>query len=364
MAAAVDQACPAPRGRARGNPARAAAAALGFGLLFFACLQLALAVLLERPRSRLRDPEFATRLPRLRARLAERPGAPLVLVLGSSRPLIGFRPTALPPLRAPGRREPVVFNASFIGAGPFVELVCLHRLLAAGVRPDWLVLEYWPPTEMVELARALPPERLTWSDLAPVARCEDRPAALYWGWALARLLPFHAYHADLLRQYVPAALPAAACRDDRIYPIDDSGWARCTIGTTPTERQRLRAIILTSTTPFLQAFHPAPAADRALHDLLATCRRERIGVVLVSMPESSAFREAYPPPVRAELAAYLRRVGRECAVPWVDARTWSADEEFADGVHLLPDGAAAFTARFGREVLQPLLQGRQPVPTP
>ena len=61
----------------------------------------------------------------------------------------------------------------------------------------------------------------------------------------------------------------------------------------------VRAIILTSTTPFLQAFHPAPAADRALRDLLATCRRERIGVVLVSMPESSAFRDAYPPAVRA-----------------------------------------------------------------
>ena len=362
MAAAVDPAFPPFRGRAGRTPVRgASAAALGYGLLFFACLQLALAVVLEGRQSRLRDPEFAARLPRLRARLAERPGAPLILVLGSSRTLLGVRPTALPPLQAPGGREPVVFNASLLGAGPFLESVCLRRLLAAGVRPDWVVLEYWPPTEIAEMSRRVPAERLAWGELPVLARYEDDPVRLYAAWAGARLVPFHTYHADLLRRYAPAGLPAAARRDDRVYPCDGSGWAPCTIGTTAADRLRLRAETLAGCGPFLRAFHPSPVAGRALRDLLATCRRERIAVVLLYMPEAAAFRDCYPPPVRAELDGHLRRLARDGRVSVVDARDWSPDEDFADGVHLLPDGAAAFTARLGREVLQPLLLGRPPL---
>jgi hypothetical protein len=357
MPAAVDQGSPASRGLAGGKPGRASAAALGYGLLFFACLQLALALALERRQSRLRDPEFAARLPRLRQRLAERPGAPLVLVLGSSRTLLGFRPAALPPLRDPGDREPVVFNASLLGAGPFLELLCLRHLLAAGVRPDWVVVEYWPPAEMTELARGVPPERLAWGDLAVLARYGDAPGRLYWDWASARLVPFRTYQADLLRRYAPAGLPAAARRDDRVYPTDGFGWSPCTIGTTRAEQRRLHTEALAGCGPFLRAFHPSPVAGRALRDLLGTCRRERVGVVLLYMPEAAAFRDSYPPAVRAELDGYLRRLGRDCGVAVVDARDWSADEDFADGVHLLPGGAAAFTARFGRQVLRPVLQG-------
>jgi hypothetical protein len=359
MPAAVDPTFRGPPGRrpARAAATRSPAAALAYGLLFFACLQAALAAALEARQSRLRDPEFAARVPRLRARLTERPGAPLVLVLGSSRTLLGLRPASLPPLRGAGGREPVVFNASLLGAGPFLESVCLRRLLAAGVRPDWVVVEYWPPTEIVEAARGVPPERLAWDDLAVLARWEPDPARLYGAWGLARLFPFWTYHADLLRRCAPAALPPAVRRDDRVYPADGSGWTPCTIGTTPADRSRLHAETLAGCGPFLRAFHPSPAAARALRDLLATCRRERIAAVLLYMPEASPFRACYPPPVRAELDAHLRRLARECGVPLVDAREWCPDEDFADGVHLLPGGAEAFTARFGREVLQPALGG-------
>jgi hypothetical protein len=356
MSAAVDPACPPCRARPA-RRGRSPAAALAFGLLFFAVLQAALAVAVEGRQSRLRDPEFAARLPRLRARLAERPGAPLVLVLGSSRTLLGLRPAALPPLRAADGREPVVFNASLLGAGPFLESVCLRRLLAEGVRPDCVVLEYWPPTEIVEAVRGVPAERLAWSDLAVLARYVPDAARLYGAWGLARLFPFWTYHADLLRRCAPAALPPAARRDDRLYPADGSGWAPCTIGRTAEDRRRLHAETLAGCGPFLRAFEPSPAAGRALRDLLATCRRERIAVVLLYMPEASPLRACYPPAVRAGLDGHLRRLAGEFGVPLVDARDWSPDEDFADGVHLRPGGAEAFTARFGREVLQPVLRG-------
>ena len=80
-------------------------------------------------------------------------------------------------------------------------------------------------------------------------------------------------------------------------------------------------------------------------------------MVLLYMPEAAPLRACYPPAVRAGLDGYLRRLAGEYGVRLVDARDWSPDEDFADGVHLRPGGAEAFTARFGREVLQPVLRG-------
>src|SRR5262249_21123223 len=154
-------------------------------------------------------------------------------------------------------------------------------------------LEYWPATELAEMGRRLPPERLTWGDLPVLARYEEDPGRLYGDWARARLVPFWTYHADLLRRYARADLPPALRRDDRVYPIDDSGWAPCTIGTTRAERSRLHAETRAGCGPCLRTFHPSPVAGRVLRELLETCRRERIGVVLLYMPEAAALRDCY-----------------------------------------------------------------------
>src|SRR5581483_9834485 len=92
-------------------------------------------------------------------------------------------------------------------------------------------------------------------------------------------------------------------------------------------------------------------------EILATCRQEGIAAGLVVLPEARWFRDLYPPAARAEVADYLGRLGRECQVPVIDARDWVADEDFADGYHLRPGGATAFTTRFGADVLRPLLVG-------
>jgi hypothetical protein len=53
---------------------------------------------------------------------------------------------------------------------------------------------------------------------------------------------------------------------------------------------------------------------------------------------------------------------RECdyGLPVIDAREWMGEEDFIDGHHLLPDGAAAFTRRFGAEALAPVFAGCRP----
>src|SRR5262249_38117135 len=107
----------ATRSRAR----RRAAWGLLWCVALFVSLQPALLGVLESSWD-FRDPEYAAKLERVRARLGERPGArPLVVLLGSSRTGVGIRPDRLPPLRTPSGEEPLVFNAALCGSGPTME---------------------------------------------------------------------------------------------------------------------------------------------------------------------------------------------------------------------------------------------------
>jgi hypothetical protein len=72
--------------------------------------------------------------------------------------------------------------------------------------------------------------------------------------------------------------------------------------------------------------------------------------VLVLMPEGSEFRSWYPPSELPQIESFLGALQREYQVPLVDARTWIADDDFADSHHLLLPGAAQFTKRLGQEV--------------
>ena len=62
----------------------------------FLASQVMLRIYLDARRADLDDPLYALRLRQLRARLAQSPGAPLVLLLGSSRTKYGVRPAAMP----------------------------------------------------------------------------------------------------------------------------------------------------------------------------------------------------------------------------------------------------------------------------
>jgi hypothetical protein len=335
---------------------RAATGALAWGLLFFACAQLALALAMEHWRPELRDLEYGAKRARLRARLAEHPGRPLLLVLGSSRTNLGIHPAALPPLPA----EPVVFNASIQGAGPVMELICLHRLLDDGIRPDWLVLECWPPNwhqdgDLAEFYR-IPVSRLAWSDLRVLRRYHAQPARLYEEWCLARMAPWWSSRFAVMMQYARDWLPREPRRDDMWKHIDATGWLPYLHSTDPEEVRRRTPRMHKQYAPILDGFHVSAVADRAWHEILTLCRREGIRVALLYMPESLAFRSWYPPAVATEGDGYLVHLAREYDVPLIDTRTWCPYEDFADCIHLLPTAADRFTERLGCEVLPRLLE--------
>jgi hypothetical protein len=95
---------------------------------------------------------------------------------------------------------------------------------------------------------------------------------------------------------------------------------------------------------------------QALREMLDLCRQERIRVVLVLMPEGTGIRSLYPPRVVAELDRLLGGLAKEYGCSICNARTWLADDAFFDGHHMLRPGAAQFTERLTREVIEPVLQ--------
>ncbi len=337
------------KGRRRG------CTALLWALGFFATAQAALALSLEHWRPELRDPEFGSKLLRLRARLEESPRRPLLLVLGSSRVGLGLRPELWPPDDT--ARTPIVFNFGLTASGPLRQLLCLQRLLAAGIHPDQVVVEVMPPllnqdcggageADWIDLRRA------DWNDLPLLQRYSAEPETLRYRWSASRVLPWFGYRLCLLSRFAPDLVPWKA-RQDIWYRVDRSGWLGYgATSVTAEEYRRAMELAWWEHAPRLNPFQVTTVPDRAVRELLDLCRREKIGVRLLLMPEDSLFRSWYPPATHARLRAYLAALTQAYGVTVIDARTWVPDGQFVDGHHLLPAGAAVFTERFGRELLR------------
>jgi hypothetical protein len=335
-------------------------AALCWAVALFAGLQFALHAYLSRLRPELRDPEYGSLLTALRARLAEAPGRPLVLVLGSSRTANVVRPT--PPAAA----DPVVFNFATLASGPLRELQMLRRLLASGVRPSWVVAEVWPPflTQRpgFDEEKYLLDRDLQWPDWPLATHCFADPWPAYRKLAVGALAPASSHRAPLLRQWVPFLLPperhVPGDWADPALRVEGYGWLAAPA---PRPGPELFPLVLErgreNTRRVLDDFRISPAADRALRDLLQTCKDHQIRLALLLVPEHSSLRACTPPQVQAHVEAYLRDLCGE-VVPLVETRDWTDDADFLDMTHVLPRAAGPYTKRFVHEVLRPLLDGR------
>jgi hypothetical protein len=323
----------------------------GGALLWAACvflaLQVSLAVVHESSLF-FRDPEDGARLALLRR--CNRRANPLVLALGTSRTANGLR-TETPSAAT----QPLWFNYGITGSNLPEQSLRLRRLLAEGIRPRLVCVELLP----AHLARRTEgasgkADRLGWRELRRLPRYGFSKQSGYVHWGRARAVPWYSDRAVLLSRWLPWLLPDDF-RLNRFWEgVNERGWraygrervsaAEYRLGLEEA-RHRYQAV--------LTAFHIEPGPDRALRDLLGLCRRERIEVVLYLMPESSAFGEWYTPETQVLLDGYLQGLHKEYGVRLIDARAWLGDDAFADGHHLLPEGAGAFTARFVREVAPP-----------
>jgi hypothetical protein len=339
-----------------------ARAALIWTLVLFAG-QLLLGLALYHRHPEMGDECYAPRLLHLRQRLAEAPGRPLLLVLGSSRPAVGIRPDYL----AEMPYRPVVFNFSMPGGGPVRQLLTLRRLLAEGIRPDAIVVEAWAPFLpqhgfFTEAGKVLLGD-LYWPDLAAIARLYGltwEPLNRFLERVAAPTLYYRRRLLDSCARFLPLRAPT------RELPwgedgTDATGWLPPPASLAPDDPAGDRETSRRAVESSLVNFQVSSISDTALRDLLGECRSRGIRVLLLLLPEHSVLRGWYSPQTKADSEDYFDRLGEEYGAPVIDGRTWIADEDFLDFCHLLTRGADAFSTRLGRDVLAPWLAGR-PLP--
>ena len=320
---------------------------------FFAALlatNLALVVALENAPPGWHDPEYGKRLSLLRARQGENPGRPFVVALGSSRVAIGLHPASLPETSS----GPRLFNMALVGSGPVMELMTFRRLLADGVRPDAVLVEYWPAffheagiyheAARFDGHRLRPCDGRTVRDEFPDATRRLRE------WHLARLNPLGTHRRNAWNQFLPGGLPRAERIDGLWSRIDPWGRLADRDGVPDAERVTLRDVHAAYYGPLFAGYEVSGVADRALRLLLRECAEAGIPAALLMMPDAPAFAEWMPPEARSRAGEHERRLRAELGVPVTDARGWIDATQLPDRVHLLTPGAAEFTRRLHGEL--------------
>ncbi len=331
--------------------------------LAFAAVQVGLSLLLETGQRGLCDADYRVKEERLRARLRDTPDCPLVIVLGSSRTKMGLRAGLL----CGGRKDsrPLVFNFGLSASGPVRELLCFHRLLDQGIRPDLLFVEVLPPALTQEgdfpfEGHWLRGERMQTEEIAWARKYTVQPGDLLRQWCTARSCPCVASRSEL-RHLLRIDTPVQARVNNQHLPgVDGYGWEFEFQTVSPEERAAYTELTHGQYDTALAESHLARPATRAVTDLLALCRAKGIPAALVLMPEESGFRAVYSSGLRISLDGFLRKLQARWHVPLIDARTWIEDKYFWDGHHLLPEGARIFTMRFAQEALEPLLRKWRP----
>lgn len=309
---------------------------------------------------RLGDPEYGRKLARLRARRAERPDAPMLVALGSSRVALGFRAGLLRESRSSSAGAPLVFNLGIMRCHPVGELLYLRRLLADGVQPDGVLLEIYPPwlsLQAAEIDDQADVARLRWPELRVLrtyAACPDR---LERNWLKTRLSPWASYRFLLMNQMFPTWLESGRRLDLNWRGLDDWGWVSVDhfSGHLDAAAHARALSLIKEGCAGMASLQTSGLVERAYRSILDLCRERRIAVALLLMPEGSTFRSWYSAASLQEIDRSVRTWASEYGASVIDARLWCADSDFLEDVHLTHGGAVVFTRRLDLEGLPRLI---------
>jgi len=307
-----------------------------------------------------RDPEFTRKLQSLQELLKQTRGRPLVLMLGSSRTLLAFQAGEV---HSTYRGHPILaFNMGMTAGGPFTQLLCLRRMVAAGIHPDLLLVEVFPllfnyagqhPLEEVWLQSG----RMRFSELSRLEPFHSDRARLIIRWCLARLTPWislRSWVEEVLMRMDTGAAPGPG--NVPAGTMDPYGWkAHFPNGITAEMRSHMLAVARSQYRDCMQRFDPGRPQLQAFNTLLEICRENRIPIALVIMPEGTVFRSYYAPQLRQDLQALVLRLAQDRHVSLHDASDWVPDQDFSDSHHVLPSGATVFTRHLMQEVIEPEL---------
>ena len=124
------------------------------------------------------------------------------------------------------------------------------------------------------------------------------------------------------------------------------------------QREARIDIIRRNLLPVIPNFRLADEPQRAMREILASCRRRGQPAVLVMMPEGPTFRSFYPEKYWQEFQQMTKEMATNYHVPLLDCREWMTEDDFEDSHHLTRQGGERFTRRFWEEHVQPRLASR------
>lgn len=313
-------------------------------LMALAILNVGFVLLLDFGPRRLRDPEYGKRIAQLQDRIAENPGRPLVVVIGSSRTAMGVRPGVLN-----DPTQPLIFNMSLVGSGPIMELLTVRRMLADGVKPDAVLLEYWPAF-LREDGPYSEEGRFQTTRLYPVDRPTIRefwhdPLRTEQSMLRQRMSPWYSHRMPMMNQLMASWLPSRQRTDSSFEKIDSWGWLPGHKYSTLALIEAGHAASAGFYVPLFRDYRIGTDADRAIRAAVSDLRTAGVRVALLYMPESARFRSFMPTTAVTLAESHFDRTRSELALPVIDCRGWVGDEQLPDGFHLTQPGAAEFTQK-------------------
>lgn len=320
----------------------------------FVLSQLTIAISVDQGSPAVRDPEYALLEGMLKDRIAERPGSPSAVFLGSSRVAYGFDAE-----KAASQHDVVMFNFGVPGTGPFFQGILLDRMRRAGIKPDVLFVEvlhtFFNAAGPWSLDHGLlDGARLSAAETAGLLEygCRSQTGPIR-RWAVARALPMCRHQAEVRDNLDDRLNPNSGDNPPSFRTCDPLGFRShpCT----EAERPALLAIAHRTYDPFYSNFKVDPHPWTRLLQVIRTAQDDGMHVVCVLMPEGTEFRRMFDADPGRSPAELVHRLRSEAGVPVVDARDWLDDSLFFDQHHLLPHGAAAFANRFRVEALRPAL---------
>jgi hypothetical protein len=304
----------------------------------------------------------ARKWPALEQLVAENPKRPLLVMVGSSRTAWDFQAGSLDGMPDSDGRPMLVYNFGVPSTGPLFQLFCLRDMLAKGIRPRFVLLEFLPPLlcearrgvlsedSMLEYESFTVHRMLQW---LPYLRNPKKWISL---WLESRIAPCYVF-----RNYLLTELKCLVTGQPppRHGPFDDRGWHLALPFISPLAHQTALVAARGGYGPGLMNFRLGKIPNRAIHELLDLCQREKIPAALVLMPEDSHFRSWYSLEAKTAIRNLLDELKQTYGVEVIDAQRWLPDEDFEDGHHALLNGSIIFTKRIRAELPRLLAQSRE-----